>query len=263
MSAPLLRLSQGQLNLLTTCPRKFQHTYLEQLTHLNDPKQEEHQILGSRFHLLMQQQEMGLPIHSFLQTDAQLQRWMSAFTKAAPDILTPIIDQPTFRESEHYRTWQIQDCLFTVIYDLFIADQEQAQIIDWKTYPRPQNSQNLANNWQTKLYMYILAETSQYLPENISMTYWFIQSPDHPERIKFSYDHIQHQKIAQELSVLLSNLATWLLEYQQNQPFPQTPTHKNCLNCQFAVECEREQTQEMEMMTTSLANMDNIPEVSL
>ncbi|MHC5832750.1 MAG: PD-(D/E)XK nuclease family protein, partial [Nostoc sp.] len=84
----LLRLSQGQLNLLEACPRKFQHTYLEQLNSPSNPEQEERQTLGSRFHLLMQQQEMGLPIHSFLEADAQLQSWMLAFADAAPEILT-------------------------------------------------------------------------------------------------------------------------------------------------------------------------------
>jgi len=62
----LLRLSQGHLNLLETCPRKFQHTYLEQLNSPANPEHEERQTLGSRFHLLMQQREMGLPINSFL-----------------------------------------------------------------------------------------------------------------------------------------------------------------------------------------------------
>ncbi|MEY3333388.1 MAG: hypothetical protein RLZZ176_1688 [Cyanobacteriota bacterium] len=58
----ILRLSQGHLNLLATCPRKFQHSYLEQLNTPPDPKHEKYQILGSRFHLLMQQREMGLAI---------------------------------------------------------------------------------------------------------------------------------------------------------------------------------------------------------
>ncbi|MEL6502777.1 MAG: PD-(D/E)XK nuclease family protein, partial [Cyanobacteria bacterium J06623_1] len=61
----LLRLSQGQLNLLETCPRKFQNTYLEQLRPPANPEYEEKQLLGSRFHLLMQQREMGLKIRSF------------------------------------------------------------------------------------------------------------------------------------------------------------------------------------------------------
>jgi hypothetical protein len=86
----LLRLSQGQLNLLERCPRQFQHTYLEQLHSPADPEHEERQTLGSRFHLLMQQREMGLPIDTFLQEDSQLQSWMTAFANAAPEILTPV-----------------------------------------------------------------------------------------------------------------------------------------------------------------------------
>ena len=171
-STKILRLSQGHLNLLATCPRKFQHSYLEQLNTPIDPKHEEYQILGSRFHLLMQQREMGLPIDNLLQADSQLQSWMTDFSNISPEIFTTDIDNQTFRESEHYRTLQIGNYLLTVIYDLLIADQNQAQILDWKTYPQPSKREILARNWQTRLYIYVMAETSNYLLENISMTYW-------------------------------------------------------------------------------------------
>ena len=46
-STQILRLSQGHLNLLAACPRKFQHSYLEQLNTPLDPKHEEYQILMS------------------------------------------------------------------------------------------------------------------------------------------------------------------------------------------------------------------------
>ncbi|MFO0173166.1 MAG: PD-(D/E)XK nuclease family protein, partial [Aphanizomenon sp.] len=152
-STKILRLSQGHLNLLATCPRKFQHSYLEQLNTPIDPKHEEYQILGSRFHLLMQQREMGLPIDNLLQADSQLQSWMTDFSNISPEIFTTDIDNQTFRESEHYRTLQIGDYLLTVIYDLLIADQNQAQILDWKTYPQPSKREILARNWQTRLYI--------------------------------------------------------------------------------------------------------------
>ncbi|MFN7852939.1 MAG: PD-(D/E)XK nuclease family protein, partial [Dolichospermum sp.] len=155
-STQILRLSQGHLNLLAACPRKFQHSYLEQLNTPLDPKHEEYQILGSRFHLLMQQREMGLPINNLLQADPQLQNWMTDFSKIAPEIFITNIDNQTFRESEHYRTLQIEDYLLTVIYDLLIADQNKAQILDWKTYPQLPERENLGENWQTRLYMYVL-----------------------------------------------------------------------------------------------------------
>ena len=162
-----MRLSQGQLNLLERCPRQFQHIYLDQLGSPANPEQKERQTWGSRFHLLMQQRELGLPIESLVQEDPQLQCWMTAFASAAPEILTPDTNNQ-FRESEHCRTLQVQDYLLTVVYDLLIADDRTAQILDWKTYPKPQNKRKLEQNWQTRLYLYVLAETSDYLPEQIS-----------------------------------------------------------------------------------------------
>ncbi|MEH2122473.1 PD-(D/E)XK nuclease family protein [Nostoc sp.] len=265
----LLRLSQGQLNLLEACPRKFQHTYLEQLNSPSNPEQEERQTLGSRFHLLMQQREMGLPIDSFLQADAKLQSWMLAFADAAPEILTAASDNQTFRESEHFRTLQVQDYLLTVVYDLLIADNQQAQILDWKTYPKPPNKRKLESNWQTRLYLYVLAETSDYLPENISMTYWFVQSEGKPQNIKFNYNTAQHTQTAKKLNQLLNQLTTWLENYQNNQQFPQVVEgSKTCDYCQFAKRCYayggklRTQTTE-EAVTDSLPNFDSIQEVSL
>lgn len=270
---PLLRLSQGQLNLLERCPRQFQHTYLEQLYSPTEIEREEHQTLGSRFHLLMQQREMGLPIDNFLQTDAQLQSWMTAFTKAAPEILTPINHSQTFRESEHFRTLQIQNYLLTVVYDLLIADNQQAQIFDWKTYPKPPNKRKLEQNWQTRLYMYVLAETSDYLPENISMTYWFIQSESKPQSIKFSYNYNQHEKTAKKLNQLLSKLTTWLEDYQQKKDFPQVSEgSKTCQYCHFTKKCNRnyahlaqksQRNSPLQELDTNLTNIANIQEVSL
>ncbi|MDZ8187142.1 MAG: PD-(D/E)XK nuclease family protein [Nostoc sp. ChiSLP02] len=267
LSAPtqqLLRLSQGQLNLLEACPRKFQHTYLEQLNSPANPEHEERQTLGSRFHLLMQQREMGLPIDNFLEADPQLQSWMAGFADAAPEILKPATDNQTFRESEHYRTLQVQDYLLTVVYDLLIADNQQAQILDWKTYPKPPHKRKLESNWQTRLYLYVLAETSTYSPENISMTYWFVQSEGKPQNIKFNYNTAQHTKTAKKLNQLLNQLTNWLEDYQNyNKQFPQVAEDsKTCDYCQFAKRCDRTQVKEEEV-TDSMLNIDNIQEVSL
>ncbi|MDM9383335.1 PD-(D/E)XK nuclease family protein [Chlorogloeopsis sp. ULAP01] len=271
----LLRLSQGQLNLLERCPRQFQHTYLEQLHSPADPEREEHQTLGSRFHLLMQQRELGLSIDGFLQADPQLQTWMTAFASAAPEILLPVVDSQIFRESEHYRTLQVKNYLLTVVYDLLIADHQQAQIFDWKTYPKLPNKRKLEQNWQTRLYTYVLAETSDYLPENISMTYWFVQSEGKPQSIKFSYSTVQHEKTAKKLTQLLSKLNQWLERYHQGEDFPQVPEgNKACEYCQFATRCDRDRTHTTSELTSvtksssnavnlNLLNLANIQEVSL
>ncbi|TAF06638.1 MAG: PD-(D/E)XK nuclease family protein [Nostocales cyanobacterium] len=274
-STQLFRLSQGHLNLLTACPRKFQYTYLEQLATPTDPQQEEYQTLGSSFHLLMQQQEMGLPINSFLERDKEdeklktLKTWMTAFSKVAPEILTPEINNQTFRESEHYRTLQVQDYLITVIYDLLIADHEKAQIYDWKTNPKLPKKDDLAKNWQTRLYMYVLAETSEYLPKNISMTYWFFQAKDQPKNIEFKYDTQEHEQTGNQLNQLLKKLTNWLENYENGEPFPQIGESQTCDYCQFAKRCDRfadgrygSKTPEA-ALTNYISNLDIIEEVSL
>ena len=260
-----MRLSQGQLNLLERCPRQFQHTYLEQLSSPGNPEQQERQTWGSRFHLLMQQRELGLPIASLVQEDAQLQHWMTAFASAAPEILTPDTESQ-FRESEHCRTLQVQDYLLTVIYDLLIAD-DLAQILDWKTYPKPQNRRWVEQNWQTLLYPYVLAETSDYLPEQISMTYWFVQS-EQPQSLKFTYNNTQHQKTKEKLHKLLNQLTYWLQRYEQGHPFPQVAVgSKLCNSCQFATRCDRDNSDlvlpENAATSTDILNIATIQEVAI
>lgn len=169
-SAFPLRLSQGHLNLLSTCPRKFQHLFLEQLSSPNPPEQQEKQNQGVRFHLLLQQWQLGLRVEPLVQEDPQLQGWFDAFMADASNILefNPVHDK-TLRQSEHERTLESQGYLLTVRYDLLISNAQQAKILDWKTYPRPQNSRWLQQNWQTRLYPFVLAETSPYDPEQLAM----------------------------------------------------------------------------------------------
>ena len=264
----LWRISQGQLNIIERCPRQFQHTYLEQLASPANPEQQEKQNLGSRFHLLMQQREMGLPIDTLLQEDEDMQQWMAAFAQAAPEIVYPSLDEQTFRDSEHYRTLQVENYLLTVVYDLLIADADHAQILDWKTYPKPPTKRQLQNNWQTRLYLYVLAETSEYLPENISMTYWFVQSEaksKNIKNIKFNYTSLQHEQTIKKLNNLLKKLTNYLTNYEKGKPFPQVQEgSKHCDYCQYAPRCQRQNLREKELATeTFLVSIDNIQEVSL
>ena len=259
----LTPLSQGHLKLLETCPRKFQHIYLEQLGTPVSPEQQERLTWGSRFHLLMQQRELGLPVESLVEEDAQLQHWVTALVNAASDVLTP--DPQTFRESEHCRTLNFQGYLLTVIYDLLIEDEKSAKILDWKTYPQPQNRQWLATDWQTRLYLYVLAQTSDYAVEQISMTYWFVKSQPRPQSLKFTYNAAQHEKTRQDLTTLLTQLTGWLQRYQDKGiDFPQVAESTGrCNECNFAVRCQRTSESSISSSRDLLPNLADIQEVSI
>ncbi|WP_448572138.1 PD-(D/E)XK nuclease family protein, partial [Trichothermofontia sp.] len=170
-----MRLSQGHLKLLETCPRKFQHLYLEQLAAPIAAEQVERLTWGSRFHRLLQQRELALPIAPLLEADPQLAQQFHTFTMTVPDIASLSVPEPGLRESEHERTIECQGYSLVVVYDLLIADTEQAHILDWKTYAQPSQPQRLQQDWQTRLYLWVLAATSTYAPERLKMTYWFAQ----------------------------------------------------------------------------------------
>lgn len=258
----MLRLSQGQLNLLEACPRKFQHVYIDQLGFPTALEYQEQINWGNQFHLLMQQRELGLPIASTSSSDP-LHQSVAAFIQAAPEIFQTPPD--TFRQSEHSRSLEFQGYLLTVIYDLLIMDDRQAQILDWKTYPRPQQTRWLKQNWQTRLYPFVLAETSDYPPEQISMTYWFVQGqpdrPSQPERITYPYNQQQHQQTQQDLAHLLNQLTHWLDRYEQGEAFPQVGRSSgNCETCSFAVRCQRV---DWETPIASFPDLATIEEVTL
>ena len=272
--SPPLRLSQSQLNRLAVCPRRFQHADLEQLASPSEPDQQERQNQGTRFHLLMQQWLLGLPVEPLVQEDSQLQAWFSAFMAVAPKILTLGDDRPAWGQSEHSRTLQFEGYLLTVVYDLLLANGQQAQILDWKTYPRPQNPRWLLQNWQTRLYPFVLAETSDYDPDRIAMIYWFFESRnEHPEAQRFNvaYDRIQHEQTRNDLTHLLTQLTGWLERYQHGEPFPQVRlASKECDRCSFAIRCDRvtfrdeqEHAQSDPDNAFSLPNLADIEEVTL
>jgi hypothetical protein len=163
----------------------------------------------------MQQRELGLPIESLLQEDEELKHSLMALRDAAPEIF--LREDSIWREAEHCRTVSFENYLLTVIYDLLIADGKKAKILDWKTYLQPQNKTKLATNWQTRLYLYVLAETSEYIPEQISMTYWFIKLPTKPRSLTFTYSQTQHEQTKQDLTRLLTKLDDWLTNYRDYQ----------------------------------------------
>ena len=242
-----MRLAQGQLTLLEYCPRRFQHSILESLSVPSSPTLLAAQQWGDRFHLLMQQREMGLPIAPVLAHDDELQTCVSRLQAAAPDLFDSTDE--SWRQSEHERSFVLNGYWFTVVYDLLrqwnatASPGDRAEIIDWKTYLKPRTAKFLRREWQTRLYLYSLVETTDYCPEQISMTYWFVRVTDPaapqptPQKICLPYSEQAHQATHRQLTQLTQQL-TALLE--GGMPFPQLPIDSpKCTDCPFAVRCQR------------------------
>lgn len=220
----LIRLSQSQLNLLETCPPQFKKIYID---HLNSPVSLESQKSlhwGNQFHQLMQQHFMGLSIDSALAQYSNLNEMIKILFKSIVE--KHILNSEFWTEAEHYITFKKNNYLLTAIYDLLVVESNQVQILDWKTYLKPNNKKQLENDWQTRLYLYLLAETSTYLPESISMTYWFIKDKYKPQYLSFQYSQSQHQQTSLDLEKMASYLNYNL--YDINQSSYSFTHHKNC-----------------------------------
>lgn len=253
----MLRLSQGQLTLLEYCPRRFQHTILESLAVPPSPQLLEAQQWGDRFHLLMQQREMGLPIDPVLAHDTELQICLQQLQANAPQLFDT--KGETFRQSEHERSLIFNSYWFTVVYDLLRQWRDRAEIVDWKTYLKPRKAEWLKTDWQTRLYLYVLAETSPYSPSQVSMTYWFVRAVNPktqtqaPQQVCISYSDADHEQTRQDLQSLTDRLTSYLAT---SEPLPQVPPGSDqCNDCPFAVRCQRG--------TNDLADDLPMPELAL
>ncbi|MEL4896811.1 PD-(D/E)XK nuclease family protein [Crocosphaera sp. Alani8] len=259
----LIRLSQAQLNLLEMCPPQFQRVYLEQLSLPVGPEVQENLLWGNQFHQLMQQHFLGLSLDSILDVDQDLKKIVDSLLISVSE--KHHLNSQSWQEAEHYRSLEKGNYLLTAIYDLLIINENQAQILDWKTYLQPQNEQKLANNWQTKLYLYLLAETSNYLPEQISMTYWFVKIPHEPQYTTFQYNQELHDKISTELEDLLTNLDNYLFDFNRKGiDFPDCNNKEsNCSYCQSLLAEDGNVNHQKEGNGDILLIIDEIEEVSI
>ncbi|MGB3312606.1 MAG: PD-(D/E)XK nuclease family protein [Nodosilinea sp.] len=237
----MLTLTQSHLRQLEICPRRYQYGYLEQVPVPTDPEMLERQRWGTQFHLVMQQRELGLPIEGFLKEDAALAAAVQGLLAAAPDLFAPQGDR--FRQSEHRRTLAFNGYALTAIYDLLVLEPNRGQIIDWKSYQRPSKQAQLAKEWQTRLYLYLLVETSNLSPKQASMTYWFVAPPgaeataEPPSRITIAYSEAQHRRTEADLRRLTDYLTVLLTP---GGDLPQVaPALGYCAQCPYAVRCQR------------------------
>ncbi len=254
----MLSLTQGHLKLLEMCPRRYQYTYLDRFTAPTAPEQLLRQEWGTQFHLVMQQRELGLPVDDLLREDADLATAVDGLLAAAPELFSH--SPGDFRQSEHRRTLIFNGYLLTAVYDLLVLGPTQGQIIDWKTYQNPPNQRQLTQEWQTRLYLYLLVETSDLAPEQVTMTYWFVpppgaeETPAPPSSIALTYTAAQHHRTRADLQRLTDRLTTLLATPDDLSQVD--PERGLCTHCPFAVRCRRSSER------YGLAGVANLPAIA-
>ena len=222
-------LSQSTLQRLQACPRLFQVESLELSVQLFGHQQRQRMEWGRRFHQLMQQQDLGIPIAQLQTGDRELDTCFSNFQKSQPQLFEP---PPAGwqRQTESRWQWSFEDFVLLAIFDRLELSDRAAQIHDWKTHTQPQTQAKLEGDWQTQLYCWLVTERSGLPPEAISMTYWFVRSqPVQPLTLTWNAD--KHQQTTQRLQQTLAELRDWLDHYPQ-MPLPQRPDNPaRCQTC--------------------------------
>ncbi|MEO1391506.1 MAG: PD-(D/E)XK nuclease family protein [Cyanobacteria bacterium J06634_5] len=253
----MIPISQGHLTLLDACARKYQYIFFDALSGPATYDQQLTTQWGSQFHRLMQQRALNLPVEVLAEADTEMAASMAALAKAAPDVFTylsaasdppaerdPLSDDASattpFSQSEHRRTLEFNGYLLTVVYDLLVRSPMQGQIFDWKTHQRLLPEDQLRNDWQTRLYLYVLCETTDLSPQQLSMTYWFVRGSadrqEAPRAYRFDYSEVLHRRTQQDLQRLTDRLSEMIRRVE----FPKVPVEKGlCDRCLFNVRCDR------------------------
>ena len=272
-------LSQSHLTLLDTCMRKFKYVSFEALSGPSTYEQQATTQWGSQFHLLMQQRALDLPVEVMAGANSAMSESLTALAKAAPDVFKHLPASASakahdaFSQSEHRRTLAFNGHLLTVIYDLVVTSagegQSEGQIFDWKTHQRSPQKEQLQRHWQTRLYLYVLCETTDLHPEQLSMTYWFVRSGAEPSFYRFGYSKAQHQQTQQDLQRLTDRLTQMSEQVDSDAAFPKVAVEKGlCDRCLFNVRCDRftqpsaDDPYQM-LRAASQLTVDSVEEVSL
>ncbi|HEY9827636.1 MAG TPA: PD-(D/E)XK nuclease family protein [Stenomitos sp.] len=258
------QLSQAHLQVLETCPRKFQYLFIDRLGWPSVAAQSEAQELGSQFHQLLQQQDLGLEILPLLEDNPQLQDWFERLRQFPP----PLIEGR--RQSECQYALPFEEFILVGVYDLLIQGTDRAQIVDWKTYRRPPRPEQLQQQWQSRLYPYILAECSDYQPEQISMLYWFAEPMQSETKsvhwYNLPYSATLHENTRHTLSKLLDKLRQELQGLTESSDFSQVAVLSECygsgMDCPFVYHCEREKEEHLEDLE-ALLDFSTFTELSL
>ncbi len=281
---PSIIVSQRHLSLFEQCPRRYQAEILDRRSFPISDHQRHAIQRGQQFHHLLQQRALGITSQLH---DPQLDRWLDRLQNTAT--LQPHDDPSQYYLAEHTRTLALPPFTLLVRYDALIADRDRADIIDWKTYARPKQPQKLAHHWQTRLYRYVLAATSDYPPERIAMVYWFAEptagaagkmnrgndmndNNDHAvsDRVTLPYSTEQFKRDYHDIAHLLDRLAINLTHSEptssdptQHQPFPTRldlgqpcdPDHCACVQLQLFSD------RESDPAAIKISDIDEIPEV--
>ncbi|NJM21800.1 MAG: PD-(D/E)XK nuclease family protein [Richelia sp. RM1_1_1] len=225
----LTHLSHHSISLIQNNPQQYLEIYLEQKKILPSPQTSYQFEIGTAFHLVMKQIQMGLPVTPLLKNYPKIKQWIKKLKLAAPYIFAPA-PQNTLKECEYPRNLMIKCCLLCCVYDMVIASEQEARIIEWTTAKIPFNAQTLNWHWQTRFYLYVFVETMNYQPEEVSLTYYFVKTDSIAQQFTVYYTATQHKQTQLDLLELIDKRTQLIKNYQKDKVHSKNKLINSLLN---------------------------------
>ncbi len=250
-----LILSRYRLATFLACQRRFQLRYLRRLPWPAvplDARLETVRTRGEIFHRLLERHFLGLPVIAEAIEDVVARRWWSLFQSSGLQI------PEGTAYPERTLTIPIGRHFLNGRFDLLVLHQRAAHIFDWKT-GKPRSESDLRRDWQTRLYLALLAESGQALGheldlDHIAITYWYVNDPAMPRTLRYS--QAWHGQNWADIQELVGQIDVHLI---QNE-WPLTEDRAVCRQCAYQVYCDR---QEAGSAAVTEAEESTEPELSL
>jgi len=237
--------SAHSLQAYVDCARRYELSYLEELKWPaveSEPllQSERHMVDGRRFHEMVHRDVLGVevPLPDSAK-DPDISRWWNNYMVQRP----ANVDGKRFAEKTLVGSVATMEVTMVATCDLIVISEgesgRRARIFDWKTWRRRHTREWLLDRLQTRIYPYLLVQSSATLaggkpltPDEVEMVYWYSDFPDNPE--VFAYSETQFR----EDEAYLGGLVDEILNREPGS-FQLTTDEKKCMFCVYRSFCDR------------------------
>jgi CRISPR/Cas system-associated exonuclease Cas4 (RecB family) len=238
-----LLLSRYKLDTFLTCQRRFHLRFRRQLPWPDRPLADrwaEGRERGEQFHRLLERHFLGLTVTAEAIEDVELRRWWSLFQRSLFQRHVKLPEGET--HPERSLTVPVGRHVLNGRFDLLILSPTGAHIFDWKT-GQPRSEADLGHDWQTRLYLAMLAEGGAalghvYQPDQIAITYWYVNDPAAPRTIR--YNPAWHEQNWTDVQAIVGQIDAALVQ----DVWPLTDDLAHCRQCAYQAYCGRQEAGE-------------------